>query len=102
MSAEENKALVRRFYVEFFNKGNLDIVEELHSADFRHYDSGAPDPGGGPEGYKRHNAVLSDGGVAVQALLQVGNSPGDRADFSSGPASRSPCTKRCRPPGQPL
>lgn len=58
MSAEENKSLVLRFYEEFFNKGNLDIVDELHSADFQHYDSGASDPGGGPEGYKKRNAVF--------------------------------------------
>jgi predicted SnoaL-like aldol condensation-catalyzing enzyme len=58
MSAEANKAIVRRFYEEFFNKGNLGVVDELHGADFRHYDGGAPDPGGGPEGYKRRNAVF--------------------------------------------
>jgi steroid delta-isomerase-like uncharacterized protein len=58
MSAEENKSLVRRFYEEFFDKGNLAIVDELHSADFQHHDAGAPDPGGGPEGYKRRNAAF--------------------------------------------
>ncbi|MGO9571674.1 MAG: hypothetical protein ACLP5H_29465 [Desulfomonilaceae bacterium] len=32
MSAEENKAIVRRFYDEFFNKGNLQTVNELHTS----------------------------------------------------------------------
>ncbi|MGO9117143.1 MAG: hypothetical protein ACLQPD_05970 [Desulfomonilaceae bacterium] len=33
VSAEENKAIVRRFYDEFFNKGNLQIVNELHTSE---------------------------------------------------------------------
>ena len=58
MSAEENKAIVRRFYEEFFNKGNLRIVDELHTPDYQHHDPDAPDPGGGAEGYIRRNAVF--------------------------------------------
>jgi len=58
MSAEENKAIVRRFCDEFFNKGNLRIVEELHTPDYQHHDPDAPDPGGGAEGYIKRNAVF--------------------------------------------
>jgi steroid delta-isomerase-like uncharacterized protein len=58
MSAEENKAIVRRFYDEFFNKGNLQIVTELHTSDYQHHDPNAPDPGGGAEGYIRRNSVF--------------------------------------------
>ncbi len=58
MSAEENKAIVRRFYEEFINKGNLRIVHELHTPDYQHHDPDAPDPGGGAEGYIRRNAVF--------------------------------------------
>jgi steroid delta-isomerase-like uncharacterized protein len=57
-STEENKAIVRRFYDEFFNKGNLQIVNELHTSDYQHHDPNAPDPGGGAEGYIRRNAVF--------------------------------------------
>ena len=46
MSAEENKAIVRRFYDEFFNKGNLQIVNELHTSDYQHHYPDAPAPGG--------------------------------------------------------
>jgi steroid delta-isomerase-like uncharacterized protein len=58
MSAEEDKAIVRRFYDEFFNKGNLQIVHELHTSDYQHHDPNAPDPGGGPEGYIKRNSVF--------------------------------------------
>jgi steroid delta-isomerase-like uncharacterized protein len=58
MSAEENKALVRRFYDEFFNKGNLGIVHELHTLDYQHHDPNAPDPGGGAKGYIKRNSVF--------------------------------------------
>jgi steroid delta-isomerase-like uncharacterized protein len=58
MSAEENKAIVRRFYDEFFNKGNFQIVDELHTSDYQHHDPNAPDPGGGAEGYIKRNAVF--------------------------------------------
>ena len=58
MSAEENKAIVSRFYDEFFNKGNLRIVNELHTPDYQHHDPDAPDPGGGAEGYIKRNTVF--------------------------------------------
>ena len=34
MSAEQNKATVRRFYKEAFGKGNLDILDEVTTDDF--------------------------------------------------------------------
>ena len=58
MSPEENKAIVRRFYDEFFNKGNLQIVKELHTPDYQHHDPDAPDPGGGAEGYIKRNSIF--------------------------------------------
>ena len=58
MSAEENKAIVSRFYDEFFNKGNLRIVHELHTPDYQHHDPDAPDPGGGAVGYIKRNAMF--------------------------------------------
>ncbi|MDQ3795556.1 MAG: ester cyclase, partial [Actinomycetota bacterium] len=33
-SAEENKALVRRFFEEVFKQGNLDVADELLAPDF--------------------------------------------------------------------
>jgi hypothetical protein len=34
VSAEENKALVRRFFEEVYNRGNLDLADELLASDF--------------------------------------------------------------------
>jgi predicted ester cyclase len=34
VSAEENKALVRRFFEEVYNRGNLDVADEVLAPDF--------------------------------------------------------------------
>ena len=52
VSAEENKAIVRRFLEETMAKGNLDVIDELLSPDFVDH---SLMPGQGPtrEAYKR-------------------------------------------------
>jgi len=42
MSAEGNKALVRRLYAEVWNTGNLDLADELCTADVVHHGPGDP------------------------------------------------------------
>jgi steroid delta-isomerase-like uncharacterized protein len=78
MSEEENKAIVRRFYVEFFNKGNLQIVHELHTSDYQHHDPNAPDPGGGPEGYIKRNSVFLKAFPDRQLTFEDQVAEGDR------------------------
>lgn len=34
MSLEENKAIVRRFFEQVWNKGNLDVIDETHAAGY--------------------------------------------------------------------
>ncbi len=62
MSAEENKALVRRFF-EAFDEGNLAAIEEILAPGFVDH-SPLPDQGPGREGYMRllaeDRAALSD------------------------------------------
>ena len=41
-----------------FCRGNLRIVNELHTQGYQHHDPDAPDPGGGAEGYIRRNSVF--------------------------------------------
>jgi steroid delta-isomerase-like uncharacterized protein len=36
--AERNAALIRRFYDEFFNRGNLDFVDRVHGPEYRYHD----------------------------------------------------------------
>lgn len=42
MSADENKALVRRFLDEFFNQGNWALADELCASNFVNHDPAAP------------------------------------------------------------
>ena len=44
MSAEENKAVVRRFFEELLSTDNFAFADELLSRDFRFYFAGSPDP----------------------------------------------------------
>jgi steroid delta-isomerase-like uncharacterized protein len=53
MSAEENKALVRRFFEEVFNKGNLALAGEVLAPNYVLHDPATPNLAGGPEGYKQ-------------------------------------------------
>ncbi len=54
VAEEEHKALVRRFFEEAWNQGNLDVVDELVAADFDgHPPPNRPDFGRGPEGQKQ-------------------------------------------------
>ena len=48
MSAEDNKALIRRLIDEFFNEQNLDLVDELFAADCPIHDPHCPDGMAGP------------------------------------------------------
>ena len=57
MSAEENKAVVRRVIEEMFNKGNLDAADELIAPDFVQHDPAMPEEVHGPEGFKNFAAA---------------------------------------------
>lgn len=76
MSAEENKALVRRFYEEFFNKGNLAVADELVVTDYVFHRATGPDING-PEGYKQLvSAVLNafpDFHVTIEDIVAEGD-----------------------------
>jgi steroid delta-isomerase-like uncharacterized protein len=54
MSTEQNKATSRRWYLEIFNQGKLDLADEINTADYTNHDLYAP-PGGfgrGPQATK--------------------------------------------------
>jgi steroid delta-isomerase-like uncharacterized protein len=57
MSAEENKAVVRRVIEEMFNEGNLDAAYELIAPDYVQHDPAMPEEARGPEGYKEFAAA---------------------------------------------
>ena len=76
--SEENKALVRRVIEELFNKGNLDLADELIAPDYVDHDTGLPEDVRGPEGFKQfvslYRSAFPD--LHVEILEQVAE--GDR------------------------
>jgi steroid delta-isomerase-like uncharacterized protein len=55
MSTVDNQSVVRRFYEEVLNKGDLKIAEDILSPDF--HDHGAPAPG--IEGFKQLFSIIA-------------------------------------------
>jgi steroid delta-isomerase-like uncharacterized protein len=53
MTVEQNKALIRRFYDEVWNKGNLDAADEIFAEDYVRHDLRPGSPLPGPAGQKK-------------------------------------------------
>jgi predicted ester cyclase len=53
VSAEDNKALVRRFYEEVWNRGNTDFAFEVFADNYVRHDFRATDAAPGPAGQKK-------------------------------------------------
>src|SRR4028118_1132762 len=58
MSTEENKALARRVLEEMFNKGNLDLADEVFAPDYVDHDPAMPEDIRGPEGFKGYVSIF--------------------------------------------
>src|SRR5919199_2849531 len=57
LSAEENKAVTRRFLEEVFTAGNLKLVDELFAPDYVLHDPSVPQEVRGPEGMRQYVAM---------------------------------------------
>lgn len=53
MSAEQNKALIRRFYEEVWGKGNLDVADDIFAGDYVRHDLRPGNPLPGAAGQKQ-------------------------------------------------
>lgn len=53
MSADQNRAVVRRFIDEVFNRGNFSVAEEVLAKDYVHYDPATGEMGSGIEGLEQ-------------------------------------------------
>lgn len=51
--SEGNKNAVRRLFEEVWNKGNLQVADELFSSSYVHHDASTPDVGRGPDSEKK-------------------------------------------------
>jgi steroid delta-isomerase-like uncharacterized protein len=57
MSAEENKAIIRRINDEAWSKGSLDVIDELIAEDFVGIVIGGPEQIRGPHGFREFVAM---------------------------------------------
>jgi steroid delta-isomerase-like uncharacterized protein len=51
--SEQNKTNVRRLFEEVWNKGHMQVTDELFASTYTHHDSSSPDLGRGPESEKK-------------------------------------------------
>jgi steroid delta-isomerase-like uncharacterized protein len=77
-SAQENKAVVRRFLEEAWNERNFDLIDELVAPDARHHDpTDPPDLPPGPEGEKQllqaQQSAAPDARIEIQDMLAEGD-----------------------------
>jgi len=74
---EENKALVQRFVEEAFNKGNLDVADEVYAPRFFSHDPSTPEEERGPEDVKQfvnmYRSAFPDGRTIVEDLVAEGD-----------------------------
>lgn len=72
MSAE-NKAVVRRWIEEVWNRGNLAVLDQLVDADFVSHDAGTPQTGAGPAGARKlvnlYRTAFPDLQVAIEDMV---------------------------------
>jgi predicted ester cyclase len=79
MSAEDNKALCRRFFQEFWIQKNLAVADELLAANFVDYTPGSP-PGlpPGPEGHKQFGLLYFTAFPDIRATIEDMVAEGDK------------------------
>jgi steroid delta-isomerase-like uncharacterized protein len=77
MSAEENKALVRRWFEEL-DRHNLDIIDELLAADYVDHSPGLPDQPPGREGVRRTSLAMIEAFPDAVHAIEEQTAEGDK------------------------
>ena len=77
VSAEENKALARRWFGDLFNTGNLEVTDEIIAPDHVNHDPTLPDIPTGPEGQKQivnlYRGAFTNAHISVEDQLAEGD-----------------------------
>ncbi len=74
--SEGNKNIVRRLFEEVWNKGNLQVTDDLFTPNYSHHDSSTPDVGRGPESEKKratlYRTAFPDLRLTVEDIISEG------------------------------
>jgi steroid delta-isomerase-like uncharacterized protein len=77
LAPEENTRVVRRFYEEVWQKGNLDVADDVFGDDYVRHDLRPTDAAPGPEGQKQiaraFRAAFPDLRFDVEIVIADGN-----------------------------
>lgn len=77
MTVEQNKALIRRFYEEVWNRGNLDVAHAVFAADYVRHDLRPGNPLSGPAGQKQiagdFRSAFPDLHMTVDVMIAEGD-----------------------------
>src|SRR5215212_9864066 len=77
VSAEETKAVARRWFEDFFNSGNLEVTDEIIAPDHVNHDPTLPDIPTGPEGQKQivnlYRGAFTNAHISVEDQLAEGD-----------------------------
>ncbi len=77
MSAEDNKALVRRWFEELFNEAKLHVADEIVTPDHVSHDTSTPEHPPGPEGERQLvnlvRGAFPDGRISIEDLVAEGD-----------------------------
>jgi predicted SnoaL-like aldol condensation-catalyzing enzyme len=71
--SQENKALIKHFVEESFNRGNLNVVDEVYASSFVSHDPATPQEERSPEDAKQfvdtYRSAFPDGRAVIEDLI---------------------------------
>ncbi len=86
MSTEDNKATLRRFFEEVWNRGNLAVIEELLSSNHLFHEPNSLEPIRGREGFRQYvmmnRNAFPDVHITIEDLIAEGDKVVNRFTFT--------------------
>jgi len=78
MSAEENKAIVRRSFEDLLNQGDRNVADEVYAPDFLGHDPAMPEEMRGPEDAKQFVSFYRSAFPDIHVTIEDQVAEGDR------------------------